>query len=135
MFWIGKALGLLKLGKGIAEARLFQSLLSGLTAVVGFIVIAAMVTGALLLLALYGGYKYMLTLGVEPFMAAVIIGGIMLLAILVLVSYAQCYLRKLCELPRQFREIESPVSGYVQSVAESFKQGFNGIELNRKRRR
>ena len=136
MFWIGKLLGLFAIGKSFAEAELFKTLLSSLAVVVGFTVIAGVITGTLLLLAFYGIYFWMISSGISVALAIALIVGIMVLIVLGLACTVRCHLKVLYELPQSFRENdpEHPISGFLQSVVHSFVNGYSAGKTKRRRR-
>lgn len=136
MFWIGKLLGLVAIGKSFAEAELFKTLLSSVTAVVGFTVIAGMITGALLLLGIYGCYFWMVSSGISISLSIGIIVGVMVLILLVLAYTVRSYLKVLYSLPQSFRENdpEHPIAGYLQAIIHSFVDGYSNGKSKRKRR-
>ena len=136
MFWIGKLLGLVAIGKSFAEAELFKTLLSSLAAVVGCTVIAGVITGALLLLSIYGCYFWMVSSGVSVALAISIIVGVLVLLLLILAYTVRCYLKVLYSLPQSFRknDPEHPIAGYLQSVVHSFMDGYSNGRTKRKRR-
>ena len=135
LFWIGKLLDILNIGKNMAETRIFQKFLSGMVALIAAIVVAATLAGALLLLGFYGIYLLLLTQGVSPLAAALIMAGVMLLVILALMRKAQCGLKKLAVLPQMLRGTESDTQHFLKSVFASFMAGFNGTSAPKKPKR
>ena len=135
MFWIGKLLGFLTRGKGFAEAQLFQVLFSSLIAVVGLTVIAGVITGALLLLAFYGSYLFLLSEGIASSSAIALIVLFMLIVVMILACAIRMHLKRLGVLPQLFKNHDqNPVTNYLQSVFSSFMQGYSATKPKRKRR-
>jgi hypothetical protein len=107
-----------------SRATLLQWLFGGLAAIAVLVMIAVTLVGLLLLEIFYCTYQQLIVAGVGPGLAALIIGGIILLLIFVFLGLAWIQWLRTCGLPRRIIMAGAPLNGGAQNVIDAFMAGF-----------
>ena len=122
---ISKLAGIASIGGSIANVSLIQRFLSGLTSIIAFTVLSALMAGMLIVCAFYGAYAWLLQYGMDQTSAVEVILGLMFFLTAVLASVAYWRLQELRKFPTQLLHREVPGLARVSSVVNAFLDGFH----------
>ena len=128
-------LALLFLGQALFKAPVLRNYLADAVITLILIVITGLLVASLFVGALYGLHLYLVTSGMAalPAFGVTWLAGLAVLLLVVLMLVQRS--RKAFQLATALRRIQSPVSGLLDAIIDSFMDGYNGVPSDRSRRR
>lgn len=123
MLSVDKLLGLAGVGSTIANISLLRRFLSGVAVVIALTAISSTMAGMLLIAGFYALYLSLIHHGLDPTIAAVTIGGVALIIVIVLAVMAVMRWYQLRDMPRLLH-VESPLIDQASKLAEAFISGL-----------
>ena len=126
-----KIIGFLLLRKSMSDSgSLIVSLLAGMAAVAVLTLVAGLLFCVLLLGSIYTGYYILLSAGVAPLTAALILGGILLCSFIICTIAILTLVKRISRIPRRVTGINTPFGDQIGVVVDSFIDGFNTPPLH-----
>ncbi len=123
-------LGLAGVGTTIANVSLVRRFLSGIALVVALTAAGGVMTGIFMAAMLYALYLSLVRHGLDPVIAAVMIGGFALVIIALLGTFAAMRWYQLREIPNLLYP-EKPFFARAGKIADAFMNGFIGDRSQR----
>lgn len=118
---MGKLLAFAAFGKDLYNRWWMQQLLSSIILMLGLVIIIAMMTSILLIGGLYAGYLCLLSQGLEPNSALLILGAVILFIVALLTCLVKRCVRRLRALPRGVAS--STAGGAVEAFIDGLLRG------------
>jgi hypothetical protein len=131
MLSVDKLLGLAGVGSTIASVTLLKRFLSGIAVVIALTAISSTMAGMLLITGFYALYLSLTHHGLDPTIAAITIGSVALIIVIVLAVMAVMRWYQLRDMPRLLHG-ESPLIDRASKLAAAF---INGLLTERPPRR
>lgn len=123
MNYLEKLLAVISLGQIVQSKRLVQNNLAGIVRLAGLAIIVSIMIAASILASFYVGYLVLLSCGIAPLIATIIIYFLLVLTTVILVILIVSYVRKMRKLKQNLSE-QPPIAKYAMSVVDSFIDGF-----------
>lgn len=125
MFVISKLLGLWVIGRTVSSTTpLFMRLLLGMAAITVLAILATILTGVLIVGALWFIYFQLVTYGVDPAMAVTTLGGLILALVALTLIFARNYWIRVRRISQRISYMQAPIAGRFSTIADAFVDGF-----------
>ena len=125
---LGKIVGVMMAGKSLADTTpMISRLLSGIAAVVALAMLSAILGGVLLVGLLYVAYASLVAHGLEPQVAMIVMGTIILIITALLVSQLKTSIRQIKHIPSQMLVRQNPLAQRASKVGAAFIDGFMNV--------
>lgn len=122
---VGKILGLMIAGKGLADTTpLFNRLLSGIAAVVALAMLSAILAGVLVVGLIYVAYMALVQHGLDSDAAMFLMGGVVMVMVAILVSQLLGTIRRIKYIPAQVLARQNPLAKRATTLGYAFIDGF-----------
>ncbi len=128
MSMITKLFEVWTLSKTISAATsMLMRLLAGVAAIVICVILAAILLAVLLIGAVLVAYRQLVISGMDPQMAALLIGAILLAMLAGVVLYAKKHLNQLRVTSRSLVNFKAPGTDNVVRLIDAFMEGFESV--------
>lgn len=123
---VSKLLGAWVVSRAVPSSTpIFMRLLAGMAAVTFFAVFAAVISAMLVAGLVWFAYGQLLASGIAPGMAVLVISLVLLLVLSSLIMMMQRYWFRIYTLARKLMNMQSPLTGGLNSLADAFMDGYN----------
>ena len=120
-----KLLGVWAVGKTVSNTTpIMMRLLAGMVAITFFAIFASVLIALLTVGSLWFLYSQMVAHGIDPQIAALMIGCLMLALLSFSMLMLQCYWHRLQRLSKRINISQSPITARVTYVTDAFMDGF-----------
>lgn len=129
---LAKLVSLLLLRKSISVGTsLLESLLVGMALVFMLGLLASMLFTSLIAGGIYVAYHAMLAHGIAPLTADYLLGGIIFMALIIIILSAVIFAYRISHIPKQLMTSDSVIGKHITEVIDAFADGFTGASVRR----
>ena len=107
-----------------AATALLMRLIAGVATIIICVLVAVILVSVLLIGGILVAYRQLVITGMDPQMAALTIGGVLIVALIAVLLYARKHLNQLRLTSKSLVDFKTPGTDHLVRIMDAFMKGF-----------